>query len=230
MKIISKYSPYNSPHMTIQQHLKHSRHIVSADSSRIFARLVFHGKIKAAMRFLTEQSRGSFIPLSTPVGESSVFDELIRKHPDPSPVTPTSLVTSNTTSFHSCHPIIFGCLNGDLIRRTAIRVKESAGPSRVDALGWRRLCTSFRSGSSDLCHSLASVARCISTSFIDPDSLQPLLNCRLIALDKNPGVRLIGIEHFQHVIRVTQSFLSPTRPPYWCTRSNNGILLCCRLL
>ena len=81
----------------------------------------------------------------------------------------------------------------DLIRRTAIRVEGSAGPSGVDALGWRHLCTSFRTASSDLCHSLASVARRISTSFIDPDTLQPLLNCRLIALDKNPGVRPIGI-------------------------------------
>ena len=33
----------------------------------------------------------------------------------------------------------------------------------------------------------------ISTSFADPDVLQPLLNCRLIALDKNPGVRPTGI-------------------------------------
>ena len=60
-------------------------------------------------------------------------------------------------------------------------------------MGWRHLCTSFRTASSDLCHSLASVARRISTSFVDPDTSQPLLNCRLIALDKNPGVRPIGI-------------------------------------
>ena len=40
---------------------------------------------------------------------------------------------------------------------------------------------------------MASVARRISTSFTDPDALQPLLNCCLIALDKNPGVRPIGI-------------------------------------
>ena len=63
----------------------------------------------------------------------------------------------------------------------------------MDALGWRRLCTSFRTASSDLCRSLASVARCISTSFTDPDALQPILNCRLIAVDKIPGVRSIGI-------------------------------------
>ena len=47
--------------------------------------------------------------------------------------------------------------------------------------------------SSYLCCSLASVARRISTSFTDPDALQPLLNCCLIVLDKNPGVRPISI-------------------------------------
>ena len=99
----------------------------------------------------------------------------------------------NTTSFQSCHPIIFDCLNGDLICRTIICIEGSAGLSGVDALGWRRLCTSFQTASSDLCHSLASVVRRISTSFVNPDALWPLLNCHLIALDKNPGVRPIGI-------------------------------------
>ena len=54
--------------------------------------------------------------------------------------------------------------------------------------------TRLRTASSDLCHSLALVAKRISTSFTDPDALQPLLNCHLIALDKDPGVRPIGID------------------------------------
>ena len=65
---------------TIQWHLQHSYCTPPADISHIFARLVFQGKIKAAMRFLTEQSRGSCLPLSTPVGESTVFDEFVKKH------------------------------------------------------------------------------------------------------------------------------------------------------
>ena len=40
---------------------------------------------------------------------------------------------------------------------------------------------------------MASVDRRTSTSFTDPDALQPLLNCSLIALDENPGVQPIGI-------------------------------------
>ena len=173
---------------TIQRHLQHSHRTPPADSSCIFACLVFQGKIKAAMRFLTEQSRGSFLPLSTQVGESTVFDELVKKHPDPSPATPLSLINPGTTNLQSCDPVIFNCLDGDLIRRTAVRIEGFARPSEVDALGWRCLCTSFRSASLDLCHSLALVARRISTSFTDLEGLQPLLNCRLIALDKNPGV------------------------------------------
>ena len=66
-------------------------------------------------------------------------------------------------------------------------------PSGIDALGWRCLCTSLRIASSDFCLSFSSVARCISTSFTDLDVLQPLLNCQLIALAKNPRVWPIGI-------------------------------------
>ena len=53
--------------------------------------------------------------------------------------------------------------------------------------------TSFKGASSELCHSLALVARRICTSYADPKSISPFLACRLITLNKNPGVRPIGI-------------------------------------
>ena len=40
---------------------------------------------------------------------------------------------------------------------------------------------------------LATLARRLYTTFIDPVIISPLLACRLIALDKNPGIRPIGI-------------------------------------
>ena len=69
---------------------------------------------------------------------------------------------------------------------------DAAGPSGVDATGWRRFCTSFKA-SRDLCHSLASVARRLCTSYVHPTGLTALVAGRLIALDKNPGVRPIGV-------------------------------------
>ena len=44
-----------------------------------------------------------------------------------------------------------------------------------------------------MCISLALFARRLSTSFVDPGGLSSFLACRLIALDKCPGVCPIGI-------------------------------------
>ncbi len=63
----------------------------------------------------------------------------------------------------------------------------------MDAHGWRRICCTFRDASDTLCHSLALVARRLCTQFVDNSALAPLLASRLIALDKNPGVRPIGV-------------------------------------
>ena len=45
----------------------------------------------------------------------------------------------------------------------------------------------------DLCHSLSKLPIRIYTSFVDPNSISPLLACRLIAINKNPGIILMGI-------------------------------------
>ena len=62
------------------------------------------------------------------------------------------------------------------------------------------MCTSFQSASADLCDSLASVARRMASTYVNPHGLSPLLACRLIALDKNPGIRPIGIGETSHQI------------------------------
>ena len=51
----------------------------------------------------------------------------------------------------------------------------------------------FHATSADLCWSLALVAKRLCSSLVDPDSVASFLACRLIALDKHPGVRPIGI-------------------------------------
>ena len=51
------------------------------------------------------------------------------------------------------------------------------------------MCCSFKEASHSLCHSLALLARHLCTQFIHPSILAFLLACRLVTLDKNPGVR-----------------------------------------
>ena len=50
------------------------------------------------------------------------------------------------------------------------------------------------SASADLCHAISAFGRKISTSYVDPSGLVAYTACRLIPLDKNPGVRPIGVD------------------------------------
>ena len=69
----------------------------------------------------------------------------------------------------------------------------AAGPSGVDAYAWRRFCSSFQGASTDICNALAAVARRLCTVNVHPSGLAAFVACRLIPLNKNPGVRPIGI-------------------------------------
>ena len=56
-----------------------------------------------------------------------------------------------------------------------------------------------------------TLARRICTSYVDPKSISPLLACRLIALDKKPGVRPIGIGDTARRI-IAKAVLSVAKP------------------
>jgi len=60
--------------------------------------------------------------------------------------------------------------------------------------GCKKLCTDFWGASDTLCDPLSAVARRLATESVDPASLAAFTTCHLIALDKNPGVRPIGID------------------------------------
>ena len=117
---------------------------------------------------------------------------MLKKHPPSKPVLQSAIF--NGVSNSEQHPILFERIDGDLIQNTATRTEGAAGPSGLDAAAWRRLCTSFKSCSTELCDALAAVNKRICTAtFVDPSSLTSFVASRLIALDKCPGVRPIGI-------------------------------------
>ena len=91
------------------------------------------------------------------------------------------------------HPVVYDQITANRIRSVALSVKGAAGPSGLDAHCWRRLCTSFKAASNDICHSLALLAKRLCTTLINPKGISSLLACRLIELDKCPGVRPIGV-------------------------------------
>ena len=120
----------------------------------------------------------------------SVKEMLIKKHPSAQVAHQECIADGEP---QQSHPIIFDSINSDLIRSCAIRTTGAAGPSGLNAHNCRRLCTSYKGPSNDLCYALATVAKRICSSYVDPTAIAPLLASRFIAIDKNPGVRPIGI-------------------------------------
>ena len=172
---------------------------------RRFVDHMLRGNVKAAIKVIDSASNsGTPLRLDMPVDMNSpswtVYNELLKKHPPGQPAHPEALKPLSSVS-SDFHPVIFDALDGTVIRSAALRTQGSAGPSGLDAYGWRRLCTSFQQASDDLCNSLALVARRLCTTCVDPDGIDALVACRLIALDKCPGVRPIGIgEVVQRII------------------------------
>ena len=53
--------------------------------------------------------------------------------------------------------------------------------------------SSLGTTSADMCKAITRVARRICSCYVDPLGLTSFVACRLIALNKNPGVRPIGV-------------------------------------
>ena len=184
---------------TIQHRLPQGRNLQNDDEKfvKTFTNLVYRGKMKEAIRMLNKQAkRGRILSLDDEVEENGstkyVRDILRDKHPDGKPANIDVIVNTDEQSDPETHPVIFDSIDALAIRQAALRVQGAAGPSGTDAQAWRRFVTSFGRSSDDLCSAIACVARKIATTYVDPNGLKPYLTCRLIALDKCPGVRPIG--------------------------------------
>ena len=73
--------------------------------------------------------------------------------------------------------------------------KGAGGPSHMDAELYRHILTSkkFKKENKELRDQIANLAKPLATECVDPYTLESFVACRLIPLDKNPGVRPIGV-------------------------------------
>ena len=144
----------------------------SPDRSKVFAKLVLEGQINSALRFLSETSSGGVVSLT-----DEVMSQLKQKHPNPQSAKLDSLLLG---------PIDDQYPESVYIQRLTARC---TGPSGVDANGFRRIlaCKSFKQSSTRLCEEIATMTRTLSTQYIDPMTIEPLVANRLIPLDKGEG-------------------------------------------
>ena len=111
----------------------------------------------------------------------SVLGILKSKHPQAQPASPDAVLL-NSSEAPQIHSVVFDQITASSIRSAALRTKGAAGP-RVST----HTAGEGFAPPSNLPLTTSGV------SFVDLKGLSSLLSCRLIALDKCPGVRPIGI-------------------------------------
>ena len=171
----------------------------SSDIAHLFDHLLSKGNIGAALHLLTATRKGGVLPLDSlvPSGFDSSGNHCIKQLRRSSrkniPREGLLLKILFLMQVWILPVLIQFFLIHSMPERAAFHTHDAAGPSGVDAFAWQRLCSSFGDASEGLCNSLASVAHCLATSEIDPTFLAPFVACRLISMDKNPGVHPIDI-------------------------------------
>jgi len=144
------------------------------------------------VHWLTEHLGGGVLKFSdsTTIGGMSmtVFDALGLKHPDPCVPPYYALPSMDNLPFLEDSEII-----ASHILSVAHQLQGGAGPGGCDALFWHDVLLCYGSSSAHLRDSVAVLCHRLCNSIVPWDDVRALMASHLIALNKFPGVRLIGI-------------------------------------
>ena len=172
---------------TIQAQLKKSMKVIDDSTlAKRFATMVFNNNFKGAMSLVTEKGKGGILALN-----EKTKKEMSSKHPKAEPIHPEALITGEVPP--SLHPVFYSELDGELVKKCALRTKGGAGVSQQEDVLWHKMVTGYKDSSSSLCHAVAVLGRRLATECVDPKGLEALLANRGIAIDKCPGLRPVGV-------------------------------------
>ena len=122
---------------------------------------------------------------------------LEQKHPKEGKVHEEVLLDE---PFERIHSIVYDVIDEDMVLQAATHTKGGSGPSGLDAESWRRiLCsTTFGTTNLDLRKAIAEMTKkfrieSLSQNAGDKSPIEAFVACRLIPLNKDPGLRPIGV-------------------------------------
>ena len=121
-------------------------------------------------------------------------DPLRTKHPPAQLLWWECLLSTMDT--RAVHQVVFDALGASVVcAAAALHTVGAAGPSGIDAHGWRSLRLHFFicTASDKPCGAIILLARWLCTTFLSVDILSPLSACQFIALDKSLEVYPIEV-------------------------------------
>ena len=106
-----------------------------------FNKLMNTGKISCSIAKLTDTPKG-VLSLDEIVECKTVEQTLIEKQPPSKPIDENYITTVSNETI-PFHPSIFDQIDGQHIKKAAMRTHGSHGPSGLNANEWRRILTHF---------------------------------------------------------------------------------------
>ena len=138
----------------------------------------------SAIKLVSNNMKGGVLPLN-----KETTDLIKVKHP-------VGKAASEDTKLHGPLPtienIIFDIINDSMVLEAAKITKGGSGPSRIDAGGWRQILVSrdYGNASNNLRKAIALLTKKICIEEIE---IKRLIASRLVPLNKNLGLRPIGV-------------------------------------
>jgi hypothetical protein len=162
----------------------------SEQRAKIFNQKMLRGDVKSAVRYITTREKGG-VMTSDDIDEKtgdSVAEVLASKHPEAKTPDVRHLPTySETPVLHDID------ITTDVVEHVASRLTGSAGLGGSDAHAVSHWLLKFSAASQRLRSALADLGSWMANKSPPWAAIRALMAGRLLAIDKSPGIRPIGI-------------------------------------
>ena len=158
-----------------------------ATISKQFKNQMQKGNVNNAIKIVTNNMSGGILPLN-----DETLALLRQKHPNASPKNEYNMLQGPIKEIPS---VVYDEIDEELIIKAVKSTKGGSGPSGMDADGWRKpfLSKCYGDAGRDLRKAFAKTIKTLCTKDDKENTLEAFLACRLVPLDKRPGLRPIGV-------------------------------------
>ena len=173
--------------------IRHSKQKKSEVNEKVkqVDKLMSTGKISVAIGCLSDKKTKGVLPLNEIIEGKTVLSILKQKHPLAKTAN-NKYITEVSEDNMPYRPSLFEQITAKTVRKSTLKT-QGMEKGANEACEWRRILTHFNQTSIELCKTLATLSYTIATKVVPHENLTAYNSCRMISLDKNPGVRPIGI-------------------------------------